>query len=282
MLDYKVRTFLTLCKYMNYRISAEKLNMAQPSVTQHIHLLEDYYSTKLFIYNKKTLIKTDSAKILEKHLKSIVDNEKELERELQNTKIKEIKIGVTKTIGNYVLKDKIISLINDKSSITYIIDNTKALFDKLNENILDLLVIEGLFDKSLYDYKLFRNEEIVGICTKNHIFANKEIDLKDIFTQGLLLREEGSGTRNILEQELFKKNYTINSFKSVHFISSFEIIKDVIRKSQYITFAYKSILNDSNELSTFSIKDINIDREFNYVCLKNTNIEKKILNFYQS
>ena len=51
MLDYRVLTFLALYDEMNYRRTAEKLNMTQPGVTQHIHYLENYYGVKLFEYD---------------------------------------------------------------------------------------------------------------------------------------------------------------------------------------------------------------------------------------
>ena len=41
MLDYRVLTFLTLYDEMNYRRTAEKLNMTQPGVTLHFHYLEN-------------------------------------------------------------------------------------------------------------------------------------------------------------------------------------------------------------------------------------------------
>lgn len=278
MLDYKVKTFLELCKCMNYRITAEHLNMSQPSVTQHIHLLEDYYNTKLFYYDKKTLYKTKSAIILEKNFEILLNNQQFLEREIKNNK-KLINIGATKTIGNYVLNQRVLELINDNNVVHFIIDNTESLFKDLHDNKLDLLVIEGLFDKSLYDWRLYKEEEFVGICNKNHEFANKEIDIEEIFKKGLVVREKGSGTRNIIESELYKYNYTINSFKTVHCISSFELIKDIIFKTDYITFAYKAILTNNSDLATFRISNLNIVREFNYVCLKNTGIDKKINQF---
>lgn len=58
MLDYRVSTFLTLYDEMNYRRTAERLNMTQPGVTQHIHYLENYYGVKLFEYNGRTLSRT--------------------------------------------------------------------------------------------------------------------------------------------------------------------------------------------------------------------------------
>ena len=71
MLDYRVLTFLTLYDEMNYRRTAEKLNMTQPGVTQHIHYLENYYGVKLFEYDGRTLSKTKQAEQLKRHFESV-------------------------------------------------------------------------------------------------------------------------------------------------------------------------------------------------------------------
>ena len=42
MLDNRTITFLTVCKEMNYTRAAEKLNISQPAVSQHIQYMEDY------------------------------------------------------------------------------------------------------------------------------------------------------------------------------------------------------------------------------------------------
>ena len=39
MLDYRTETFLTLYEEMNYRRTAERLQMTQPGVTQHLSLI---------------------------------------------------------------------------------------------------------------------------------------------------------------------------------------------------------------------------------------------------
>ena len=51
MLDSRIYTFLKLCDVMNYRITAEELNMTQPAVTQHIKFLENYYGCNFFKYS---------------------------------------------------------------------------------------------------------------------------------------------------------------------------------------------------------------------------------------
>ena len=72
MIDSRMETFLTLCRVMNYRKTAELLNMTQPAVTQHIHYLENFYNCRLFVYNRKTLVMTEQAQILKEYAEKAV------------------------------------------------------------------------------------------------------------------------------------------------------------------------------------------------------------------
>ena len=63
----RIETFLTLCRLMNYRRTAEELNMTQPAVTQHIHYLEERYGCRLFLYDRRTLKMTPEAEALKKY-----------------------------------------------------------------------------------------------------------------------------------------------------------------------------------------------------------------------
>ena len=77
MLDYRIKTFLTLYDEMNYRKTAVRLNMTQPGVTQHIHFIENHYGVKLFSYNGKTLEKTKNADILKRYVESVMAEEQD-------------------------------------------------------------------------------------------------------------------------------------------------------------------------------------------------------------
>lgn len=279
MLDYKIRTFLKVCETMNYRKAAEELNMSQPSITQHIQALEQYYNCKLFIYDRKHLLKTEQATILERFSISMRANEKSLCNSLLTQPKREIRIGATKSIGNYVINEKIKSLYDDYK-LTFVIDNTHNLLGLLEKNELDILLVEGLFDKSIYDYKLYKKERFVGICSKDSALLNRTVNFNELFSNNLILREKGSGTREIFEQELRKSSYSINQFKSCTSISSFEYILDFVKDNKCISFVFESVSNSCKDIRNFSIDGLDINREFNFVYLKNTNFDW-IINLFQ-
>ncbi|WP_368645108.1 LysR family transcriptional regulator [Alkalibacterium putridalgicola] len=280
MLDYRIYTFLTLCDTMNYHRTAELLHMTQPAVTQHIHFLENKYKTRLFIYDGKRLEKTEEAEKLEAYARSAQYNENVLKNEMFSEHSMALRIGATKTIGEYVIPEQISKLVeNEMVTLSLIVDNTEHLLLLLEQNKLDFAIIEGFFSKEKYDYKLYKKESFVGICSKNHPFADKDVSLADVLKETLIVREEGSGTREIFEQILNQKNHTVNSFKKTICISSFKLIQELIAAKNAITFAYESIARSNENLTCFTIEHSDIVREFNYVYLKNANATKYISVF---
>lgn len=271
MIDNRIFTFLKLCEIMNYRKTATLLNMTQPAVTQHIQGLEQLYQCKLFHYEGKTLTKTEQAIKLESYARSAVYNDRTFKAQIHSTDMTQLSIGATKTIGDYMINKGILNLLQDNSiELHYIVDNTQKLFEQLNLFQLDFLIIEGYFDKSIYDSELLRLEELVGICSPNHKFANNIIPLEELFNEHIILREEGSGTRNVLNNFLSEHNYSFKQFRKNSSISSFNLIQQAVVQDIGISFVYNAIPESNPELATFRIANHEIYHELNCVFLKNT------------
>lgn len=280
MLDYRIKTFLTLYDEMNYRKTAEKLNMTQPGVTQHIHFIEQYYGTKLFKYNGKKLSKTQGAEILKRYIDSVLIEEQEAKTKLSQKETPLINVGATKTIGEFVLVPTVREFLKSTgNNLNLVIDNTSVLLKKLENAEIDFAVIEGVFDKEKYGYHLFRKEEFLGICSQNHPFANKTVPLDAIFKEKLVIREEGSGTRRLFEQAVQDKGFSINSFKNYASVSNFSVITDLVENEGFITFAYRPISHISKGVTTFKVQDIHINGEFNFVYCNEKTARKKIDEF---
>ncbi len=270
MLDYRIYTFLKLCETMNYRKTAEELNMTQPAVTQHIHHLEEIYQVKLFEYEHKQLRKTSFGMKLESYARSVIYNERMFKEQLKNPEQQNIRIGATKTIGDYAIDDLVkFCLTNPNIQFELRIDNTENLLNQLKNQELDFLIIEGYFDKTKYDFKLFKKEELIGICSKQHPFANKKITFDELFNEHILLREKGSGTRKVFEQFLTEHNYSMATFKRYSVINSLHLIQSAVELNMGISFVYESIPRKNKEIATFRLNN-KIIHEFNYVFLKDS------------
>lgn len=279
MLDYRILTFLKLCETMNYRITAEELNMTQPAVTQHIHYLEEEYKCKLFIYNRKKLEKTNQAILLEEYARSAYYNEIYLKRKIKSENKIKINIGATKTIGEFVIGEKIKKLVkNEKYDISLTIDNTESLIKLMELNKLDFILVEGIFNKDKYGYKLYKKDEFIGICNKSHKFNGKSIKFEELFDEDIIIREEGSGTRGIFEQFLSENSFSLEFFKKKIIINNFNLIKELVSSDCGVSFVYNSVINKNDNIGKFYFKN-KIEREFNYLYLKNT-AAKELVDFF--
>ena len=277
MLDYRVLTFLTLYDEMNYRRTAEKLNMTQPGVTQHIHYLENYYGVKLFAYDGRTLSRTRNAERLKRYFDSVKAEEADIRDSFIPTDTVHLTIGATKTIGEFVIAPQIRSFLKSSNhQLDLTIDNTEVLLRMLEKAQLDFAVIEGVFDKSKYGYHLYKKENFVGICSKNHPFANKTVTLEEIFDEDIVVREPFSGTRTLLHNALMDRGFSIGSFKRCISVSNFSIICDLVANNNAITFAYEPISRCRSDLATFTVADMQISGEFNFVYCNERVAKKKI------
>lgn len=271
MIDTRLETFLALCKVMNYRKTAELLNMTQPAVTQHIHYLEEKYGCKLFCYDRRTLTKTREAEVLQTYAENVMYQEKKLREELMYNEGMNLAIGATKTIGEYVMAEHVSAFLEKEGNgLSVMVENTEKLLAELAAGKLDFALVEGFFDRSRYASKLYRKEPFVGLCSVNHPFAHRRIEIDEIWKQTLILREEGSGTRNILEQLLTERNHSFSEFERIVTVSNFGLITKLLEKSGGITFAYRAVGESNDALAEFCVKEWEIFREFNYVYLDTT------------
>lgn len=271
-MDQRLETFLTVCATMNYRKAAEQLHLTQPAVTKQIQALEALYGVRLFTYDSRKLRKTAQGETLEIYAISQRYQDEELRRALKRQEKTSLRIGATKSIGDYILPPQIGRFLQEPDNeFFFTVDNTAHLLAQLEGGELDFVVLEGIFDKSRYESFLLRSEPYIGVCAKEHPFAGREVAMTELFSERLILREPGSGTRKILERELMQCGFTPDAFRSNVCISSFKIIRDLVRAGQGVSFLYEAVVKDEAQIAHFSCPPLTGVHELNVACLKNTN-----------
>ena len=281
-MDTKLRTFLTLCQTMNYRLAAQRLHLSQPAVTKQIQSLEQSLGTKLFYYDGHALHKTEKCLILERYAISLQYQFEEIQLAIAEKERMLLRIGATKTIGDYVLIDAIKDYLNDPGhELSLVVDNTKNLLQMLDENQLDFAVIEGNFSKTKYDSHLLRMEPFVGICGKNSPLCGKTVSIEELLKETMIVREEGSGTRRIFEERLSAAGYELTDFAREISISSFVAMKALVAGGVGISFLYHSVVAAEDNIGVFTVEGITEPHPFHVVYTRNTNAGKYADQFLQ-
>lgn len=286
MLDYRMYTFLTLSEVLNYTKAATLLCITQPAVSQHIKYLEQNLQVKLFQHNGKELQLTKQGYFLAESLKSMVADEKKLTTTLKqmDSDIQHLKFGATLTIGEFILPEKLNSFlsVHTNTSISMVVENTSVLLDMLQHGEINFAFIEGYFKKSEYAYTLLSKERFVALKGGNYNLKKEVSTIEDLLGETLIIREDGSGTREILTRILNEKNLTLSDFTRTIEIGNINAIKHLVNKNQGITFLYEAAAKEdiaNKELEIIPLTNFAIEREFNFITLKNSIFQEEYNEF---
>ncbi|MGL4336320.1 MAG: LysR family transcriptional regulator [Turicibacter sp.] len=287
MLDYRLLTFIDVCESRSFTTTAQNLCMTQPAITQHIKYLEQKFQTKLIRYEGKKMQITEAGDVILKFARKTQALSKEKEADLEKIKTKQIKLnfGATLTIADFVMPCiiKEYAKTNPESRINFIADNTKHLIEKLKSGHIAFAFIEGYFDKDEFEHHLLKTDQFILVTSPDHPLTKKEsLELEDVASSRVIVREKGSGSRDILEKLLANKNASLNLFDYVMEIGNVTIIKELVKENLGVTFIYKDAIREelaSGVLKEVVLNDVYLEREFNFVFLKSSLNKPQYLDF---
>ena len=271
MLDFRMETFLAVCQCMNFTRASEKLNITQPAVSQHIRFLEKHYDTKLFRYEGKKLKLTRAGEILRSASLTMMHDEISMLSEMQKSGgNEEVRFGATRTVGD-VLMGEVLERYLDQypdANIHMYVENTKELLKRLDEGKIDFALVEGFFKKNEYDFQKYSEEEYIAVCAPGYQFKQTLEQIEDLFGERLLLREEGSGTREVLERYLDSQNFSLGDFEKQMEAGSLHTIKELAKAGCGVTFLYKVAVQEelnNGTLVRIPLKDFKLSHEFAFI-----------------
>ncbi|WP_371367417.1 HTH-type transcriptional regulator CysL [Sporomusa rhizae] len=290
MIDVKLETFIKVASVKNYSRAANLLNMTQPAISNQIKMLEEYYNVKLIEKNNNVMELTAAGSILYKYAIEMVRLSKLAKAHVNNEAniVKRYSVGATLTIGGYVLPSIIGSykICNKNIEIILQVENTEIIIEKMYRGEIDIGVIEGPFDKkSIAIAEKFKDDELVLVVSPQHEFATKNsVTIEEMLSEKLICRERGSGTRKIFENYLVQQGYNPQSLVPYMEIGDITAIISLVQSGIGITVVSREAVK--NLLINHCLKEVpltegKILREFNFIYLKNANVEfiEKFMGF---
>ena len=287
MLDFRMETFLAVCECLNYTRAAEKLNITQPAVTQHIQYLQDQYGARLFTYRNKQLSLTPEGVLLRDAAVTMRHDVDKLKRDMGQIQsgARTIRLGATLTIGPYAIPARLAAYLKDHpdSDVHLLVENTQVLLRELREGRLDCALVEGYFPKSEYDFRHWTLEPYVCVCAAGHPFPPPPLRLEDLLDETLLLRNPGSGSREILLRVLEDHNLRPADFRRVIEISDLTVIKELAAAGCGITFLYRRAAERecaAGILREVPLLDFHVEHEFTFLWRKGSVFEAEYRQFF--
>ncbi|ABA88841.1 helix-turn-helix transcriptional regulator, LysR family [Syntrophotalea carbinolica DSM 2380] len=196
--------------------SGELLLMSQPAISMALKELEENAGGQLFIRQGRRLILNDRGRLLLEPAQEILRRVARFENLLAESERQPrglLRIGASTTIGNYLLPSLIArySCLYTDAKASLQVGNTHQIEVSLDRGDIDLGLIEGPSHAPLLKAIPWRNDELVVIAGREHPITKINSVTADMLEKAnWIMREPGSGTREVFEAALAEFGGSIN------------------------------------------------------------------------
>jgi DNA-binding transcriptional LysR family regulator len=242
--------------------AAEKLNITQPTISEHIRNMENVMGKKLFIRSGKEMKPTEFACEIFPGIIDLINRyDKFLDQlDIKKESVDKLSIGSSSVPKIVILPIAIHNFQMHYPDVKMIINisDSVSIIEKVKRYEIPLGFVGTVIPDDRLTYEKIFEDELIIACRKG-LFHRIDLEIDDLFKYKFVSRDEGSGTRKEAESYLKKAGLSINKFKPTIVTNDFDIYVDLIRKNDFFGFMSK-VVAEKKELSIHRIKNIKLKR----------------------
>lgn len=270
-MDYRDSVFISVAENLSFSKAANDLHISQPAITRHIKELEERYKTTLFERKGNKIYLTTAGEKVYHAFKKISQQYRNLDFEigqLHHNFSGEFKLGASSTISQYVIPKIIASFHKRYPQIQiYLLNgNSFEMENLLLDNKIDLALVENQSTQSGVQYTNFLDDELIIVTGKNSVYAKHDtISLQDLIQIPIVLREQGSGTLEVIQHTLKKQNIHFEQLNTLIHLGSTESIKNFLQDFDGLAIVSEKAVQNELYLQTLvkiKIVGFSISRKF--------------------
>lgn len=285
-LEY-LQSFYVTVKSNSISKAAENLHLTQPGLSMQLKNLEKELGVTLLNRSNKGVEMTEEGKVVFDYAHTILDIKGNIERDLKSLHetVPTLIIGSCKSVGEYALPCSIYTFkkFNKDIDIHMQIDNSEEVIKKLCDHTINIGIVQKHPENNSISTKTIISDELVLVGSAYN--DKNKISLEELRDLPLILREEGSGTRELILNSLEEKNIDLRDLNVIYNLNSPEAIKSSISSDKGFSFLPKLIINKElkkNYLKQIDIDELKIDFKYYLIYRKNyrlTSYEKRFVDF---
>lgn len=206
-----IRHLLTFCTVVDrgsFSGAAEDLGISQPAVSAQIRSLEERLGQRLLDRNGRRVTLTEAGLVLEVHARRMVALEADLEREMGEVGARiagRLLVGSSTGPGEVLLPRLLGAFRAEHPDVTVslVVHDTQTICDRVLDGELELGIVGADRPQRGLEFTPFLRDELVVIVGKGHPLAGRRsIALEELAAEPLLMQQQGSGVRAVLEGAL--------------------------------------------------------------------------------
>lgn len=274
---HQIEIFCSLIRHRSFSRAAEALLLSQPTVSGHIKNLETELGVRLLDRMGKRVLPTEAGEVLYRHGLKLLEERDRTRQDidsLSGTVSGLLRLGGSTIPGAYILPP-FIGAFRKKHpavSVQLMIDDTA----RVTEAVLAGELMIGIVGARAADPRLelhpFETDELVVAVPAQHGWAKKRtIALEALAGEPFILREEGSGTRRIMEDRLDKAGLSISGLSISAIVGSSDAVRQAVKAGLGVAILSRRAIQDDLEagrLSAVRVSGVRMERSFFVVLLK--------------
>jgi len=287
--DFRLRSFLEVFRSGTVLLAAEHLGLTQPAISQHLKALEQEYGTAFFALEGRKLVPTRAGQELFRHAQEIESNYERTWRRIKDQSRQKIKLGLTRTIAEFYVPNRILKMPEffADNPPHFLVENTKELTQALLKGTIDGALIEGPYPPERLRAQAFASDELCAARSPHFLLQGKELQALELLEYPLIIREKGSGTREIFENWLKNQGLTYLDACPPMEIGGIGPIRELCKKGLGIAILSKRSIQaelKNKELLEIKVQGMPIPRNFVLIMPREGEVSlfNKILSWLES
>ena len=267
----QLEVFLAIAHAQSFSRAAERIHLSQPTLSEHMKELEEELGVPLFVRHSRSVSLTESGRVFEDYATRVVATlaaGRQAIAELDGLKRGSLVVGASTTPGTYVLPARIAKFRDEYPGITVAlrIANSRAVEERVRDGEVDLAVIGGhVLGPSERCVAAGILDELQLIVPPNHPVKDASLSPARLARERLLIREEGSATRQATERALREAGVT---FRPAMELDHTETIKRAVMAGLGVAFVSRYAVEDevrSGRLRALPVQRMKIRRHFHVI-----------------
>ena len=238
----QMEIFLNVVKSSHLTNVAKDMNLSQSAVSMSIKELENILGRPVFDRINKRLVLNEIGRAFYKEISPLFKKLSDIEYEFKNSLNKgAIRVGASTTIVDYLMPSIICKYMNNYTDVKISLKegNSREIADLIKDGSIDIGFVEG----AISDHEII--SERIGVDELIVVTADRSLDqtyhIDSLSKKRWVLREEGSGTREVFLDYIKERVGSLNIFLE---LGHTESIKSVLANHSCLTCISKISVQD--------------------------------------
>jgi len=259
----QIRVFIAVAERLHVTQAAKQLNMTQSAASASIATLEEHYGVRLFHRIGRNITLTEEGRLFVEEGKRLLEHALRVESALQdmsNLRRGALAFQASLTIASYTLPALMHRFRTryPAISLSLKIANTAQVADAILHGEADIGFVEGDVDHSALVKIPVGEDKLVLVVNPAHPWARRpRVSIKELPESTWVVREKGSGTRQVFEQALQRHGLDFSHFNIALELPSNEAVRSAVEAGAGA--AVMSLLVAESSVRTQALVQIDLD-----------------------